>query len=309
MSIATNATLALVLMGALSGCSVATGQDSDAMVDAATAPLAPAPGSEEAALSAEAPLSEVAAISIAGSTVKLARVDSGAASPILVSEQFDLSRGSVLQRLTENGPLTSLEIFSSLKPGSVAPAALLDTHAAEASALGRADASVHTVDFDANAPIEKWTSASCDTLVYANEGISPGKVKYSKKQRLDNVSGWNDLYVGTAPLTPIWTTSSVNLGVCNDATTAMTLELWSMKQGQNWGKSWSGTTPAGNGSWWYMIYLGDLAPCNFEPGDMCGAEECICPIIRLPAAYMVRGNGTKFRSRTAEGKIVTSPIH
>lgn len=309
MSIRTNASLALLLLSALSGCSAGAQLDSEATADQATAPLAPAPGTAESMTSSEATLREVAQMSIAGSTIKLAQLVGSDASPMLISEQFDLTRGSVLQRLTEKGPLTSLEIFLSLKPEGTVPASLFEHHTTEARALGRPDASVLTVEFDANAPVEKWTASSCDSLVFQNEGTAPGKVTYSNKQRLDNVSGSKDLYVGTAPLTPIWTTSSVSLGVCNDATTQMALELWLLKPGQSWSKTWSGTTPANNGSWWYMIYLGDMdTDCGFPPGAMCGSDPCICVPERLPAAYMVRGNGTKFRSRTAEGKRVPPRI-
>jgi hypothetical protein len=307
MSVRTNTSLTLLLLGALFGCSAETG-DSASPTGQVEAPLAPAAGTSEAVAASATALKSIAKISVAGSTIELAQLGDDA-SQVLVSEQFDMSRGSVLQRLTEDGPLTSLEVFVSLKPEAAVPELLSERQAAEASALGRADASVRSVTFDANAPIQKWTATSCDGAIYHNEGVTPGKVKYSNKQRLDNVSGWKDLYVGTGPQSPIWTTSSVSLGVCNDATTALSVELWLLKPGQSWTGSPSVSIQGGQGYRWYMIYRGDLdTDCGFSPGDLCGGEPCICQPQRMEAAYMVRGNGSKFRSRTAEGKVVPPQI-
>jgi hypothetical protein len=293
--------LTLLFLSALAGCSAADAPASSSGAEQATAPTA----ETEASGSALA-LSRVATISVAGATIELMQEASDAASPILVSETFDLSRGSVLKRLTAEQPLTSLEIFVSLKPEAAVPDVLSAHHAAEARALGRADGSVLNVAFDANAAIEKWTSASCDSIVFQNEGTTQGKVVYSRKQRLDNVSGMNDLAVGTAPQTAVFTTSAVNLGVCNDATSQMALELWLIKaQGLPWARVWTGVTPANHATWWYMIALNELDTSCTPPAD----PEFICPPPpRKPAAYFVRGNGTKFRARTAEGRFVPRPL-
>jgi hypothetical protein len=301
MSIRTNASLALLLLSALAGCSAESGSDT---TEQATAPLAPAAGTEEA--NGEAAASEIAEISIAGSTITLSQVSDGdAPSAILVSEHFDMSRGSVLQRLTAERDMTSLEIFVSLKPEATAPAALYELHAAEAHALGRADESVLTAAFDANALVEKaWSAADCDAYVFNNEGPAAvaGTITYSNKQRLNNVSGSHDLYVGPSPTTGTWTTKDVNLGVCNNGAAAMNVELWSIKQGASWVKNWDGDALPNHALAWRMIYLGNIDDdCDFEPGDLCGGEPCLCIPVREPAAYAVRGNGTNFRSRTAEG--------
>jgi hypothetical protein len=246
-------------------------------------------------------LDEVAVISFAAATIEMSQIAGDVDSPIWVSESFDMQRGSVLKRLTAQQPLTSLEIFVNLKPGVPAPELLSEHHAREAKELGRADASVVHVEFDPNAVIEKSVSSDCDWGLFNNEGTGAGMSIYSRKQRLDSVSGVRDLAVGTPPQTALFTTSNVTLGGCNFDSTSVKLELWGIAPGGSW-QRWSSTTlKSGWFRGWYGIYGGVVEPVPCAPG-------LICPPQRTAVGYFIRANGTNpYSLRTAEVRRVPQP--
>jgi hypothetical protein len=244
-------------------------------------------------------LSKVAEISVAGATIEMAEVVDRPDAPIAISESFDMNRGSVLQRLTEQQALTSLEIFINLQPTAEVPEVLTERHAAETVALGRTDTSVLKVAFDPNAAIEKWTSAGCDSVIFGNEGTAPGMIKYSRKSRFVGPPGGSFALGGPGRFDFVATSSDVNLGVCNNASTTMTWDVYTWE----YDDTPTHTVNPGYASWYYRLYMGAMVPGNCGPG-------LICPPVRTKVTYGVNvWTGTDFLVRTAEARVVPQQVH
>jgi hypothetical protein len=297
MSIRTSTSLTLLFLSALAACSAEPGNESAAAGEMSQ-PSLPAPGAEEASTS-PIELSKVAEITVAGATIEMSEIVGSPDTPIVISESFDMKRGSVLQRLTEAQPLTALEIFVNLQPEADVPEVLSERHAAETVALGRSDTSVLNVAFDPNAVIEKWSSAGCDSVIFGNEGTSPGQIQYSRKQRLNNVSGLKTLRIAGE----VFTSSDVNLGVCNNASTTSGWRLFFARSGDTASQPYTGWLPvnAGHASWYYRLYLGTLVPAACAPG-------LICPPVRSTVFYHAFGDGTNYHMRTAEARVVPGNV-
>jgi hypothetical protein len=300
MSIRTSTSLTLLFLSALVACSAEPGSESAAAGEMSQ-PSLPAPGAEEAS-SSPIELSKVAEITVAGATIEMSEIVGSPDTPIVISESFDMKRGSVLQRLTEAQPLTALEIFVNLQPEADVPEVLSERHAAETVALGRSDTSVLNVAFDPNAVIEKWSSAGCDSVIFGNEGTSPGKIQYSRKQRLNNANGHRSLRIADQ-MSWVFTSSDVNLGVCNNATTTSTWYLGFARAGDTGETRYTAWLPvnAGHASWYYRLYLGTLVPAACAPG-------LICPPVRSTVFYHAFGDGTNYHMRTAEARVVPGNV-
>ncbi len=80
-----------------------------------------------------------------------------------------LVEGVVDRLWAEHGAITELEAFYALAGRDAVPhERLVSLHTEQAIAMGREDESVHMVEFDANAPVQKYTNAQCDAWVYDN---------------------------------------------------------------------------------------------------------------------------------------------
>jgi hypothetical protein len=204
----------------------------------------------------------------------------------------------VLQRLTEQQALTALEIFISLQPAAEVPEVLTERHAAETVALGRTDTSVLKVAFDPNAVIEKWTSAGCDSVIFGNEGTSPGMIKYSRKMRFEEDGAVSYPLGGPGRWDFVATSSDVNLGVCNNAATTLTWNVYTWE----YDDTAIHTVNPNHASWYYRLYMGAVVPGNCGPG-------VICPPVRTKVTYGVNvWTGTDFHVRTAEARVVPQQV-
>ncbi|MDC0712370.1 hypothetical protein POL68_28160 [Stigmatella sp. ncwal1] len=116
--------------------------------------------------------------------------------------------------------LTALEAFKAIAPDRAVPEILSETHAAQAAALGRQDATVREAAFDRNPRTAMGVPVSiCESHVYA----APGSLYYwTSLLGFTNVSGEYWLNVGT--VIGDWsyaTKSNVTMGVCNDSDVAI----------------------------------------------------------------------------------------
>lgn len=293
----------LLFLSALTSCSAESGSESAAAGGMSETSL-PAPGAEEASTS-PVELSKVAKITVAGATIEMSEIVGNPNAAIVISESFDMNRGSVLQRLTERQALTALEIFVSLQPEVDVPEVLSERHAAETVALGRSDTSVLYVAFEPNAAIAKWTSAQCDSVIFGNEGSTPGKIQYSRKMRFASQGGSGGFPLGGPGRWDFVPTAlDVNLGVCNKATTAM--EWWVYFWPENAGpvKNYTAPLPVnpGHASWYYRLYLGTLVTPPCPPGLICP------PPVRSKVHYGITAFGADMLVRTAEARVVPPQI-
>jgi len=196
---------------------------------------------------------------------------------------------------------TALEVFLALSPDDAqVPAALEETHEAQARGLGREDVtSVIDIDFELPTVVEK-SSATCDDWVFATMG---GDYSITNKKRIEEATGIDDLITD-------WTTSSTTVGACNESATetgdVLAYYIFQPSQAdlrreidqnglQARGVRWirygalSPMPPGSRGRWFNY---------SFHPAEMCNG--LICTV--APTKYAVQATllpGHLFRLRTA----------
>lgn len=282
------------------------GVDDPALVASIGAEAVPADGQQQTL---------IAIVSLPGSELIFTEVGANTGEPsISYDETFDLSQGSVVARVTEQQPLTALEIFMSLQPDAEVPPLLVAHHAREAYDLGRPDDAIVTVNFDPYAPIEKaWSSESCDSVVFVNEGTAQGQNVYSRKRRRTELAAeptrYSDVAVGDLDN---GTLSAVSAGLCNDGPAEVTTTLIYHFVGQGvWVTVGSGPVPAHYARFWrgYKNVTCDAPVCP-PAGNTCGGQPCVCalPVCR-PTRYIIEGvGGSPFRLHSAEVRAIPRPI-
>ncbi len=170
--------------------------------------------------------------------------------------------------------LTSLEVFRAIAPDQQAPTLITEMHPVEAGALGRSDATVLSVAFDRNAPVEK-SAASCDAwaLQDTNEFEDWDKVR-----KVNSVSGDKWLAVGNSVAD--WsfpTTARVTMGVCNESNVAIQGRIAWDTDADSVGWIYSGFSTINVGIRWRWWNFSKSTPncANVPPGLICVSQFAV----------------------------------
>ncbi len=167
------------------------------------------------------------------------------ASSLLIVETAPANQSELLtHRLREEwGQLTALETFYALAPHEAAPhERLVAHHSEETAVLRRGDASVRSVDFDAEQPVEKSTSSCWDGLLATNEPWVYAGMRFNRSGNVSVCAGeqfsCND-YV---------TNTQVDMTWCNETSASMT-RAWAIGRASvnngAWGSEFTSTLAAG----------------------------------------------------------------
>jgi hypothetical protein len=133
--------------------------------------------------------------------------DEEGVSQISVSERGSMEvTHTPLREALSQQELTALEIFLAISDEEP-PAALIEAHPAEAQALGRPDSAVLETEIDLSAPVQKWSVAECDAVVY-----------WDTENWLLQRLAWNNQTTEANYYNSRYTTSRVRFGLCNDGT-------------------------------------------------------------------------------------------
>ncbi len=225
---------------------------------------------------------------VQASVASLATVDVGYGT--IEFQQLTSPDGSVNLALSELAPgtlkttpldallrgqrLTTMETFRAIAPDRTVPAAIASSHAAEAAALGRTNASIVAAAFDRNAPVEK-SIASCESWVLQDTGLFSD---WTKIQKANSVSGDKWLAVGNSAADWAFpTTARVTLGVCNESNVAITGRLAWDTEADAIGWIYGGFATLNPGIRWRWYNFTKSTPnCTGVPaGGLCVAQYAV----------------------------------
>lgn len=202
-------------------------------------------------------------------------------------------KSTPIDALLNGRRLTTLEVFRAIAPNHTVPSIIAESHPGEAQALGRGDASVLSVAFDRNAPVQKSTAA-CDSYVLEDTGKF---ADWTKVLKVNSTSGDKWLAVGNSVADwSFWTTARVTLGVCNDSAVNIQARISWDTQADASGWLYGGFATLNPGWMWRWFNFTNSTPdCrNVPPGGICVNQYAV--------RYGVNGvsaAGRIFHQRTA----------